>query len=130
MSRWQDQPGSRWLDRPGYIAVAVIAGGIAVAAAVVFLLVFTRGDREEDDGLQVVATATAERTPDATPTTTITSPSPTAGPRPTALTTMLTDPDEALEAFISDVLESEHIGGCPQVMPPDGPPAGFCSEEL
>lgn len=118
---------SRWLDRPGYVAIAAFAGGVAVAAVVVLLVVFTRGDGE-DDGRQVAATATAERTPGATPTTT--GPSPTAGPGATTLTTELTDPDEALEAFISDVLESEHIGGCPQVMPPAGPPAGICSEEL
>ena len=118
---------SRWLDRPGYVAIAAFAGGVAVAAVVVLLVVITRGDGE-NDGRQVAATATAERTPAGTPTTT--GPSPTAGPRPTTLTTELTDPDEALEAFIRDVLESEHIGGCPQVVPPDGPPAGVCSEEL
>ena len=120
---------SRWLNRPGYVGVISFVGGAALAGVIVLVIVFVLGgDGDDDDGdLQVAATSTAGPLADSDPT---------AGGTPGAGAATATpggaqDPDEALEAFIEDVLESEHIGDCPEELPEgETPPTGICSLEL
>ena len=114
---------NRWLDRPGYVATIAFLGGIAVAILVVLIIILARGDDGDEPG---AATATPEITPTATPTDS--TPAPPSGTLATPLPTGLTDPDEALEAFINEVLEADYIGSCALAIP--GGPQGFCSDEL
>ena len=114
---------NRWLDRPGYVATIAFLGGIAVAILVVLIIILARGD---DGGEPVASTSTPEGTPTATPI--IGGPAPPSGTPATPLPTGLTDPDEALEAFINEVLEADYIGSCALAIP--GGPQGFCSDEL
>ena len=114
---------SRWLDRPGYVAAIAFLGGIAVAILVVLIIILVRGDNGDE---QVGATATPEGTPTVTPTDS--APAPPSGTPATPLPTGLTDPDEALEAFINEVLEADYIGSCALAI--TGGPQGFCSDEL
>ena len=118
----------RWLDRPGYVAVISFAGGAAIAGMVVLVIVFALGGDGDDDGggPQVVATPTAGPLADADPT----AGTPGAGAA-TATPGGAQDPDEALEAFVEDVLESEYLGDCPEELPEgEAPPTGICSLEL
>ncbi|MCH8901911.1 MAG: hypothetical protein IIC88_06395 [Chloroflexi bacterium] len=114
---------NRWLDRPGYVAAIAFLGGIAVAVLVVLIIILARGDDGDEPG---AATATPDSTPTATPTDS--TPAPPSGTPATPLPTGLTDPDEALEAFINEVLEADYIGSCALAIP--GGPQGFCSDEL
>jgi hypothetical protein len=119
----------RWLDRPGYVGVISFAGGAALAGVIVLVIVFALGGDGDDDGagLQVAATSTPDPLAGANPT---------AGGTPGAGAATATpgsgqDPDEALETFIEDVLESEHLGDCPEELPEgEAPPTGICSLEL
>ena len=119
----------RWLDRPGYVGVISFAGGAALAGVIVLVIVFVVGGDGDDDGggPQVVATSTAGALADGDPT---------AGGTPGTGATTATpgsaqDPDEALETFVEDVLDSEYLGDCPEEPPEDeAPPTGVCSLEL
>ena len=118
---------SRWLARPGVVAVLAFVGGAAVAAIVVLLIVvFVRdGNGDDESDRQAVTTPTARATAAASPTVaagTPTGATPTpGGPR---------DADAALEAFVRDELDSEHIGDCAQYSDPAATPEGICSIEL
>lgn len=127
---------SRWLDRPWSILLLAFIGGAVTAAIVVLVVIFTRGgDGDEDaDAQQLAAAATAEALVDVaeqTPGPTAPQVPDTTGPSATATPSGLTDPDEALAAFIQAEMESEHIGPCPQELAEGEPaPSGVCSEEL
>ena len=118
---------TRWLARPGVVAVLAFVGGAAVAAIVVLLIVvFVRdGNGDDEADRQAVTTPTARATAAASPTVaagTPTGATPTpGGPR---------DADAALEAFVRDELDSEHIGDCAQYSDPAATPEGICSIEL
>lgn len=117
---------SRWLDRPGYVGVISFAGGAILAGIIVLVIVFVvRGDGDDDGGgAQVLATSTDGPLADG---------GPTAGGTPgaTAKPGGAPDPDEALEVFVEDVLESEYLGDCPEELPEgEAPPTGVCSLEL
>ena len=119
---------SRWLDRPGFVGVISFAGGAALAGIIVLVIVFAlRGNGDDDDGPPVVTRSTAGPLADADPT---------AGATPgTGATTGTSgsaqDPDEALEAFVEDVLESDYLGACPEELAEgEEPPTGVCSLEL
>lgn len=124
---------TRWTDRPAYVAALAFVAGAAVAGGLLFFLLARDGDEEGDDRPAAGTTATvpatipggavtAPATSAATP-----SPRPAGTPRPTGIT----DPDEALAAFVRDELDSEHIGACPsELAPGEEPPAGICSREL
>lgn len=103
---------------------AFIAGGIVVGLVLFFVL---RGDG--DDSSQVLATATPEATPEATTTTEQMTVTP--GVTGTATPQRFQDPDEALDAFVIDELDSEHIGECPErLVGGEEPPRGICSIEM
>ena len=123
---------SGWLDRPGYVALVAFVAGAAVAGLVLFFVL--RGDGDGDSGGQARATTTAETTPAATSTAEGTpvagTATPTPGPSATATAVRSQDPDEALDAFIREELDAEHIGECPQQPAPGGSPEGICSVEL
>jgi hypothetical protein len=114
---------SRWLDRPGYVAL-VAALVAAIAAIIVLLIVLLSGDGGGDGG------PAATSTPPATPATPAASATHTGTPA-TATPARFDDPDDALDAYIRDQLDAEHLGECPQSIPPGGEaPRGVCSREL
>lgn len=112
---------SRWLDRPGLVAIAAFVVGGAIAGVVAVLIVVLRdGDGEGDR--QAVATATPLTTDDAGPDRTPDGITPTPG--------SATDPDAALAAFVENELDAAYIGDCEQYTDPAAAPEGICSIEL
>ena len=118
---------SRWLDSPGTVIILSIGGGAVVAAIVVLAILYTVDGGGGDNG-ETTATPTVDLTPAATPSPA--GPTPTPGPGAATVSTGLTDPDAALEAFILSEYSAEHIGECPQSIRPGQRPTGLCSEEL
>ena len=119
---------TRWLARPGVVAVLAFVGGAAVAAIVVLLIVvFVRDGNGDGEGdRRAVTTPTARSTAAASPTVARGTPAQVATPTPGGPRA----PDAALEAFVRDELDSEHIGDCAQYSDPAAAPEGICSIEL
>lgn len=113
---------TRWQNRPRHVAAIAFGAGAIIALVVVLVLVFALGD-DDDDGDGGLVTGATSTPPTAAPT------APGSPPAPTPAGGF-DDPDAALEAYVQSELGSEHIGDCPQEIPPGGPPMGVCSQEL
>ncbi|MGB2695143.1 MAG: hypothetical protein WBD55_08145 [Dehalococcoidia bacterium] len=108
--------------RPLIIAAIAFGAGAIIAVVIVLVIVFTVGGDDSNDGSKPQTNTTP--TAPAAPTS--------AGPTPdrTPATGAASRPDAALDEFIAEQFQADHIGDCPQEIPQGGPPKGICSKEL
>jgi hypothetical protein len=124
-----EPPRGDLLSRPEVRAAgAAVIGGLVGGLIVLIVFLVFGGDDGDNGDEQVVTTppaATATQAPDEGAT-----PQPSAAPTVTGTPAGPTDPEEALEAFLSDELGEPLIGDCPQEIPPEGVPDGYCAVQI